>query len=40
MQNPKRLTFDGNYNAKGTYLPNNEGIVFVHRANQNFQIAH
>jgi TolB protein len=36
---PKRLTFDGNYNAKGTYLPNNEGIVFVHRANQNFQIA-
>ncbi len=36
---PKRLTFDGNYNAKGAYLPNNEGIVFVHRANQNFQIA-
>ena len=36
---PKRLTFDGNYNAKGTYLPNNEGIVFVHRENKNFQIA-
>ena len=36
---PKRLTFDGNYNAKGAYLPNNEGIVFVHRANMNFQIA-
>jgi TolB protein len=36
---PKRITFDGNYNAKGTYLPNNEGIVFVHRANVNFQIA-
>ena len=36
---PKRLTFDGNYNAKGAYLPNNEGIVFVHRANTNFQIA-
>jgi TolB protein len=36
---PERLTFDGNYNAKGTYLPNNEGIVFVHRENKNFQIA-
>ena len=36
---PKRITFDGNYNAKGTYLPNNEGIVFVHRADVNFQIA-
>ena len=36
---PKRLTFDGNYNAKGSYLPNNEGIVFVHRENKNFQIA-
>lgn len=36
---PKRITFDGNYNAKGSYLPNNEGIVFVHRADINFQIA-
>ena len=36
---PKRITFDGNYNAKGSYLPNNEGIVFVHRADTNFQIA-
>ena len=36
---PKRITFEGNYNAKGTYLPNNEGIVFVHRADINFQIA-
>ena len=36
---PRRITFDGNYNAKGTYLPNNEGIVFVHRADINFQIA-
>ena len=36
---PRRITFDGNYNAKGTYLPNNEGIVFVHRADVNFQIA-
>ena len=36
---PKRLTFEGNYNAKGSYLPNNDGIVFVHRAKSNFQIA-
>ena len=36
---PKRITFEGNYNAKGSYLPNNEGIVFVHRADTNFQIA-
>ena len=36
---PKRITFDGNYNAKGSYLPNNEGFVFVHRADKNFQIA-
>ncbi len=36
---PKRITFDGNYNAKGSYLPNNEGIVFVHRSKDQFQIA-
>ena len=36
---PKRISFDGNYNAKGSYLPDNEGIVFVHRSNKNFQIA-
>ena len=36
---PKRLTFDGNYNAKGSYLPDNDGIIFVHRENSNFQIA-
>ena len=36
---PKRITFDGNYNAKGSYLPNNEGFIFVHRENTNFQIA-
>ena len=36
---PKRITFDGNYNAKGSYLPNSDGIVFVHRTNSNFQIA-
>lgn len=36
---PKRLTFDGNYNAKASYLPNNEGIIFVHRTGSEFQIA-
>mgnify|MGYP005672942601 FL=1 len=36
---PKRISFDGNYNAKASYLPNNEGIIFVHRSNANFQIA-
>ena len=36
---PKRITFEGNYNAKGSYLPNGEGIIFVHRKNRNFQIA-
>jgi TolB protein len=36
---PQRMTFEGNYNAKGSYLPNNEGIVFVHRNNNKFQIA-
>ena len=35
---PKRITFDGNYNAKGSYLPNNEGIVFVHRSKDQFKI--
>ena len=30
---PKRLTFEGNYNAKGSYLPDNQGIIFVHREN-------
>ena len=36
---PSRLTFEGNYNAKGSYLPNNEGIIFVHRSSNQFQIA-
>ena len=36
---PKRITFDGNYNAKGSYLPSNEGFVFVHRSDKSFQIA-
>lgn len=36
---PKRITFEGNYNAKGSYLPNGDGIVFVHREENNFQIS-
>ena len=36
---PSRLTFEGNYNAKGSYLPNNEGVIFVHRSSNQFQIA-
>tara|TARA_B100000900_G_C20595044_1_gene723062 strand:+ start:1308 stop:2582 length:1275 start_codon:yes stop_codon:yes gene_type:complete len=36
---PDRITFEGNYNAKGSYLPNNEGIIFVHRSRDEFQIA-
>ena len=36
---PRRLTFEGNYNAKGSYLPNGDGIVFVHRSSDKFQIA-
>jgi TolB protein len=36
---PTRITFDGNYNAKGSYLPNGEGIIFVHRKDRSFQIA-
>ena len=36
---PRRITFDGNYNAKGSYLPNNDGFIFVHRENLSFQIA-
>ena len=36
---PKRITFEGNYNAKGSYLPNGEGIVFVHRKDNSFKIA-
>ena len=36
---PSRLTFEGNYNAKGSYLSNNDGIIFVHRSTNQFQIA-
>ena len=36
---PRRLTFEGNYNAKGSYLPSGDGIVFVHRSSNKFQIA-
>lgn len=36
---PNRITFEGNYNAKGSYLNNGDGIIFVHRESRNFQIA-
>ena len=36
----KRITFEGSYNAKASYLPNEEGIIFVNRsANGLFNIA-
>jgi len=36
----KRLSFEGTYNAKASYLPNEEGIIFVHRSiNGLFHIA-
>ena len=28
----KRVSFEGSYNAKASYLPNEEGIIFVHRS--------
>lgn len=37
---PERVTFEGSYNAKGSYLPKDEGFVFVHRNERGqFQIA-
>ena len=36
----KRLSFEGTYNAKASYLPKEEGIIFVHRADDgSFHIA-
>ena len=36
----KRVSFEGTYNAKASYLPNEEGIIFVHRSNDGlFHIA-
>ena len=36
----KRLSFEGTYNAKASYLPKEEGIIFVHRADDGlFHIA-
>ena len=36
----KRLSFEGSYNAKASYLPNEEGIIFVHRSSDGlFHIA-
>jgi TolB protein len=37
---PKRITFEGTYNAKGLYLPDANGNIFVHRAKSgSFHIA-
>ena len=36
----KRISFDGTYNAKASYLPKEEGIIFVHRSSDGlFHIA-
>ena len=36
----KRISFEGTYNAKASYLPNEEGIIFVHSSNDGlFHIA-
>ena len=36
----KRVSFEGTYNAKASYLPDEEGIIFVHRSNDGlFHIA-
>ncbi len=36
----KRLSFEGSYNAKASYLPKEQGIIFVHRADDgSFHIA-
>ena len=36
----KRISFEGTYNAKASYLPNEEGVIFVHRSNDRlFHIA-
>ena len=39
-KNPKRITYEGDYNARGSYLPDGNGYVFVHRSSEgNFHIA-
>ena len=36
----KRISFEGTYNAKASYLPNEDGIIFVHRSSDGlFHIA-
>ena len=36
----KRISFEGTYNAKASYLPKEEGIIFVHRSDDGlFHIA-
>ena len=36
---PKRLTFDGNYNANASVSPDGKMIAFVHGANNSYKIA-
>ncbi len=36
---PKRVTHEGDYNAKGSFLPDGNGYVFVHRSEGKFHIA-
>lgn len=36
---PKRLTFDGSYNARGSVSPDGRRLAMVHRVNGNFTIA-
>ena len=35
----ERLTFDGNYNARGSFLPNEQSIVMMHKQADKFGIA-
>lgn len=35
----ERVTFDGNYNARASFLPNETGIVMMHRESDEFGIA-
>jgi TolB protein len=35
----ERLTFEGNYNARAVVVPDGSGIIMVHRADNDFQIA-
>lgn len=38
-QIPHRLTYDGNYNARASYTPDQQSIVMLHREDKDFNIA-